>query len=252
MPKQGVLAVILALGGVSLLLMTNKNKSRIIWTASAIGIVVALGLLAFFNREHLSIFTDTERAKEVIERAGPWGPLVFIAMQIGQVFFAPIPGQVTGFAGGYLFGTGLGTLYTIIGATIGFTLIFMLSRKLGRPFVGKFVNKKTMEKFDYIADSNGPFVLFLIFLLPVFPDDLICYLAGLTKIPIRTLILISLAGRLPGYLILSFTGNGTADGNIQMVAIIVGVLMILSAFAFWKRVQLEAFVKRISEKRSKQ
>lgn len=231
--------------------MTGKNKSRILWVGSALAIIATLGLLAYFNRDHLAIFTDTDRAKEVIEDAGPWGPLVFIAMQIFQVFFAPIPGQVTGFAGGYLFGTGLGTLYTVIGATIGFTLVFLLSRKLGRPFVGKFVNKKTMEKFDYIADSNGPFVLFLIFLLPVFPDDLICYLAGLTKIPIRTLVLISLAGRLPGYLVLSFTGNGTADGNIQMVAIIVGVLMVLSAFAFWKRAQLEAFVKRISEKRSK-
>lgn len=214
-----------------------------------LGFVILFVVATVLLWPYLSLFSDPDRARSLIEQAGPWGPLMFIGLQIVQVLIAPIPGTVTGFAGGYLFGTFLGTLYAIIGATIGFTIIFVLARKLGRPFVEYFVDKKHLKKFDYIAESNGTFVLFLIFLLPVFPDDIICYLAGLTNIKIRTLILISLAGRLPGYIVLSFAGSGVAESNITLVSIIVTLLLIISAIGFWQRKRLERFVKRLSDKK---
>jgi uncharacterized membrane protein YdjX (TVP38/TMEM64 family) len=135
----------------------------------------------------------------------------------------------------------------MIGAAIGFTVVFWLSRKLGRPFVEYFVSKKILERFDYIAQTKGIFILFLIFLLPAFPDDLICYIAGLTSIRIRTLVLISLAGRLPGYLVLSYTGSGVADSNYTLTAIIFGVVMVFSAVAYWHKDRLENFVKKFNQ-----
>lgn len=226
----------------------RKRKPKTSLIVLAIIALVLLAALVIFAQPLFTIFSDPDRARELVTDAGPWGPLVFMAMQIVQVFFAPIPGQVTGFAGGYLFGSVWGTVYTVIGATIGFTLIFILARKLGRPFVEHFVNKKILDKFDYLAKTKGTFILFLIFLLPAFPDDVICYIAGLTSIKIRTLILISLAGRLPGYIALSFTGSGAAEGNMRLVAIMVGVVVILGAIGFWQRARLERFVKRFSER----
>jgi uncharacterized membrane protein YdjX (TVP38/TMEM64 family) len=229
--------------------MTSKLRrikpAHIGITIGAVAALVGGIILAW---PHLSVFSDPEKTRQLVQDAGPWGPLVFIGMQIVQVFFAPIPGQVTGLAGGYLFGTWLGTLYTLIGATIGFTLIFLLVRKLGRPFVERFVDKKHLQKFDYIAKTNGAFVLFLVFLLPAFPDDLICFIAGLTNIRIRTLILISVAGRLPGYLVLSFSGAGVAQHNIKLVAILLSAVMVVSALAFWQRKRLERFVQHLAQK----
>lgn len=228
--------------------LRNLQLNHILIT---VGVVVALVIGTVLAWPHLSVFGDPEKTRQLVDDAGPWGPLVFIGMQIVQVFFAPIPGQVTGLAGGYLFGTLLGTLYTLIGATIGFTLIFLLVRKLGRPFVERFVDKKHLQKFDYIAGTNGGFILFLVFLLPAFPDDLICFIAGLTALKIRVLVLISILGRLPGYLVLSFTGSGVAENNIKMVVIILSIVMVVSAVAFWQRRRLEQFVKRLAQKSRK-
>lgn len=223
---------------------TAKRKLQRSHVIAAAAVILLLGIVTYVAWPHLSAFTDPERAKAFIAEAGPAGPLVFMGLQILQVFVAPIPGQVTGLVGGFLFGPWLGLLYALIGATIGFTLIFLLVRKLGRPFVERFVDKKTLDKFDYIAGSKGVFVLFLVFLLPAFPDDLICYIAGLTKIPIRTLVLVSLAGRLPVYAILSFAGDGLAGSNLNPIIALTLAAVGLFAMGLWKRAWLQRFVRQ--------
>lgn len=215
-----------------------------------LGLIVAL-VFAVVRLESLwHLFSSREQMEAAVEGAGFWGPLVLIGLQILQVLVAPIPGQVTGFVSGYLYGTALGTFYAMVGATLGFTIVFILSRKFGRPFVEYFVDKKTLKKFDYLAGNKGVFIFFLIFLLPFFPDDLICYIAGLTKIPIRTLIIISFLGRLPSNLVLAFAGAGVADANFRSVLFVVTAVLMVSAVAWWRREQIERFVKGLSRPRS--
>lgn len=205
-------------------------------------IIIIFGVILYFTWPFLSSLNNAEQVRELIIKAGPWGPVVYILMQLAQVLIAPIPGQVVGLIGGYLFGPFLGVVYTVIGATIGFSLIFILSRKLGRPFVEGFVSRKVIDKFDYLTKDKGPWVFFFMFLLPAFPDDIISFIAGLTKIRIRTLILISLAGRLPGYIILSLTGNGLLNENLNPIIITGIALVIIFAVAWIKRDWLHEFV----------
>lgn len=222
--------------------MIKKLKPS--YVIASLVVAVFLVAIGFWAWPYLAPLADPEQAKRIIADAGPWGPLVFMAMQIVQVFFAPIPGQATGLVGGYLFGPWLGLLYAMVGALIGFTLIFVLVRRLGRPFVERFVSKELLQKFDYIAGTRGVFVLFLIFLLPAFPDDIICYIAGLTNIRIRTLILISLVGRLPVYAVLSFTGAGLTSDNLNPVIAVTVATIGLAALGIWKRAWLHEFVKQ--------
>jgi uncharacterized membrane protein YdjX (TVP38/TMEM64 family) len=216
------------------------------------GVIAAafIALIAIFWQPISSVLGDTDRARQLVAEAGPWGPLIFIGMQILQVLVAPIPGQVTGLLGGLLFGWPVGFLLTMVGAAIGFTLIFVLARKLGRPFVERFVDKKLLSKFDYLIESHGVLVFFLIFLLPAFPDDIICYIAGLTTIKIRTLILISLLGRIPGNLLLSITGAGVAESNTQVVVITVTIMLVVGVVGFLNRKRIERFVKSVSERQN--
>ncbi|HHW47312.1 MAG TPA: TVP38/TMEM64 family protein [Clostridiaceae bacterium] len=202
-----------------------------------------LGCILYFAWPFLAAIGNPEKVREMVVNAGAWGPLVFILLQIIQIFIAPIPGQVVGLAGGYLFGPFWGIVYITIGATMGFTLIFVLARKLGRPFVECIVNPKALQKFDHLTREKGVLVFFLIFLLPAFPDDIISFIAGLTTIRIRTLVLISLAGRLPGYVMLCLAGNGLADKNLNYVAAITVVLVVLFVVAWWKRKWLRKFVE---------
>lgn len=208
--------------------------------------VVIVGVLALASLPLVSFFGDPDRVTKLIEDAGAWGPILFILIQIGQVFAAPIPGQVTGFVGGFLFGPTLGAIYATIGGTIGCTLVFVLARRLGRPFVERFVNPKTLDRFDYFTESGGPLVLLIIFLVPIFPDDLICYIAGLTRIPIHRLVLVALVGRIPGYVVFSLTGSGAAQANLTLVIVLVAGVAVLAAIAFWQRHRIERFLKRLA------
>jgi len=217
------------------------KKLHIVISLSAVAL---LGFIIYIAWPFFSALGNPEKVREMIVEAGAWGPLVFILMQVVQVFVAPIPGQVVGLIGGYLFGPFWGVVYTMIGATIGFTLIFVLVRKFGRPFVERFVSKKALNKFDHFAGEKGAMVFFLIFLLPAFPDDIISFIAGLTTIKIRTLILVSLVGRLPGHVLLCLTGNGLAYENLNYIIATIAVAVILFAVAWWKRKWLYEFVKR--------
>lgn len=222
--------------------MSSRRGS--LWPAVVgVGVLVAVvAALLVFGRPLLPLFSDPATARETIGGLGVWAPVAFIGMQIAQVVIAPLPGQVTGLIGGFLFGPWLGLLYTLIGAFLGFWFVFVLARKLGRPFVERFVKAATLAKFDRILARGGPFVLFLIYVLPAFPDDVISFVAGLTKIPIRTLLIVSLAGRLPGYLLLSFAGEGLTGENMNPIVVGGGVVLALAVLAVWKRRWIHDFV----------
>lgn len=96
------------------------------------------------------------------------------------MLIGPMPGQIVSLVGGVLFGTVWGVVYTMIGAAIGFTMIFGLTRRLGRPFVERFVSPRLLERFDYLNGRGGALALFVVFLLPALPDDVISFIAGLT------------------------------------------------------------------------
>lgn len=229
--------------------MPARNKKITTLVVSGV-IMAALVAVAVLFWEHLApFFTNPDRARQLIADSGPWGPVIFMLLQLVQVVIAPIPGQVTGFVGGYLFGPVWGTIYATIGATVGFTLVFLLARALGRPFVEYFVDAKLLTKFDYLASKRGPIILFFIFLLPAFPDDIVCYIAGLTKIKIRTLIFISFIGRLPGNALLAITGAGVADANIRLVVVLVLIMLAITVVGIWQRKNIERWVQGLAKRR---
>ncbi|WP_459477728.1 TVP38/TMEM64 family protein [Clostridium saccharoperbutylacetonicum] len=204
-------------------------------------LIIFFGSVIYFSWPFLTAFSSPDKARKIISGAGAFAPLIYILMQIIQVIIAPIPGQVIGLIGGILFGPVLGVIYTIIGSTIGFTIIFIITRRLGRPFVKRFVSEKFLNKFDHLTKEQGPLIFFLIFLLPAFPDDIISFIAGLTTIKISTLVIISILGRLPGYIVLSITGNGLVE-DLKFSIFLFAVLAIFSILAWWKRVWIHKFV----------
>ena len=195
----------------------------------------------------VGFFQNPEEIKRVVRDAGPLGPIVFIAVQFLQILIAPIPGQAVGFLAGALFGPWLGLPYSMIGAILGFTTVFVLAKLLGRPFVERFVKKEDLKKFDKLTKNAGPLVLFLIFLLPGFPDDVICYIAGLSSLPIRTLVLVSIAGRLPGYLATSFVGAGVGGGSTNYIVFALVGIGLIGVIAYVKRAAIKRFIQSYLE-----
>lgn len=193
--------------------------------------LIFLAILAFFLWKPLAfLFSDIAILKNFILKFGFYSFLIFILLVILQVMLAPVPGQIIGVAGGYVFGAFFGTIYSMIGLVIGSFIVFSLSRKFGRPFVELIIKKETLKKFDFFSHKNASFILFLLYLLPAIPDDALCYIAGLTKIRIRTLLIISAIGRFPGFLVLNIVGSGLSSQNYVFS---LSLLIIAVAFSFF-------------------
>ena len=176
---------------------------------------------------------------------GFFGPLVYILAQILQMVIAPIPGQVITATGGYLFGW-WGILWTLIGTAIGGFIVFWLARKFGRPLIEKFFKKSSINKFEFIFNKNATFIIFIIFLLPGLPDDLICFMAGLTKVPIKTLVIILLLGHLPSIVVTNYIGAGLDDANLAPVVITTIIIVIIFALCIWQKDRIINFLSKTS------
>lgn len=220
--------------------MQNKQARKIPKSYIIVGIIIllAIGYIVWdiLSSGPLTVFfRDRERIVQTVNQLGPLAPLAYIGLQILQTVVAPIPGNLVGGIGGYMFGW-WGVLWTTIGATIGAAIVFWISRRYGRGIVERLVKKESLEKFDFVLNSErASWLLFLIFVIPGLPDDVVCYLAGLTKVPLKKLVLIFAIGRLPAVIGNNYIGMGIGDGNYGLVAGIAIAAVLLVGIIYWQQ-----------------
>lgn len=213
------------------------------WLFAALAAVALALLLAAVWRAPalalLALFTQRERLQALIGHLGPFGPLGLIALQAAQVIVAPIPGQALGLASGYLYGTWLGTLYSMVGVTLGTGLAVGLARRWGRPLVERLLSKETLARVDRACERLGLPLLLLVFLLPFLPDDAIALASGLTDIPLAGILITTVLGRLPGVLVSAWIGANAASFSPIHWAIAAAVALIAAIPLYRKRESLE-------------
>jgi len=194
-------------------------------------------------REALRFFSNKPRVNNFLASFGPYAPLAFMGMQILQVLFAPIPGEITGFIGGYLFGFGSGFVYSTVGLSLGSLFAFLISRHFGQPFVRRFVGQETMRKFDYLMEHKGAFFSFIFFLIPGLPKDYFCYLLGLSPMHILTFLIISTVGRIPGTLLLTMQGQAIRSEDYRAFFVILGLALLSIVLTIIYRDWIESWLK---------
>lgn len=206
----------------------------IFWTIVIGGLISYIIWDAMSNGPVTQLFSDRDRLIKIVEELGPFGPVLYILLQIAQTILAPIPANVVGGVGGFLFGW-WGILWTTIGSCIGAAGVFYVSRRFGRKFAERVVKKSTLDKFDFIFGKRASFILFMIYLIPGLPDDIVCYVAGLTDVPIKKLVFLFAVGRLPAVIVTNYVGQGIGDGDWTGVAIISAIAVIAFIIAYWKK-----------------
>ena len=207
----------------------EKEKKVLKWAL----LILVIGAVGYYlTQPYHYLMYDVEALRQFIDSFGIWAPVVLILLQVSQVIVAPVPGPVVGAAAGYAFGVLWGTIYGFIGLAIGSAIAILTAKRYGRPFVEDVIADETMDKFDYMADEHGFLPFLLLFLLPGFPDDAICFIAGLTDIDTKKLIIMASFGRVPGLLSLTVFGNSIALGNVEIM-ILTGVIVILVSAVAW-------------------
>lgn len=225
----------------------SKKTVIKIWVAGVV-IILLVSYLAWDIIAGGPLMRFLTNRDELIASVKSWGifaPLLFIVLQVVQTVVAPIPGQVVGSIGGFIFGP-WGILWTSIGTLLGCYIVFRLSKRFGRPFLEKIFKKSAIERFDFIINSkSASLILFLIYLLPGFPDDLICYIAGLTTLPVRKLMILLILGRLPVIIVTNYLGAGLTTNLSGVIAMSI-VAVILLGIGIWQRERILKFLKKHS------
>lgn len=159
---------------------------KMIIKALIIGLIalLLLFLIVFLILKHFGLSDlNQEQIQDIVKKAGIYGIIVFVAITFLQVTFIPIPSAVTILAGSYLYGFWSSFFLSFIGLLIGSMFAFFLGRVIGRRFVDWVTGSK--EETDYYLSKlkgKETILLFFMFLLPAFPDDALCAIAGITNI----------------------------------------------------------------------
>jgi uncharacterized membrane protein YdjX (TVP38/TMEM64 family) len=191
---------------------------------------------------------DQHRLIAWIHSLGAWGFAGFILLQVVQVVAAPIPGEATGVLGGYLYGPAVGVVLSTIGLTLGSYVAFTLSRYFGRPLTDKFVDAKTMERFDYLLLHKGLFLIFLLFLIPGVPKDYLCYILGLGHLTTLEFLAIATTGRFLGTMLLTLGGTFLRNHQYYRFFLLSGAAVVIVILTIVYRDRLEQFFQRLHDR----
>ncbi|MFZ0131938.1 MAG: TVP38/TMEM64 family protein [Desulfobacterales bacterium] len=209
------------------------------------GVVYREALAAHLETAY-RFFTDKERVAAAIQSFGIFAPLVFVAFQFLQVIFAPVPGEATGFIGGYVFGAGKGFLFSTIGLTLGSLANFLIGRYLGNRFIRRLIPASTQRRFDRFLHHQGVIIVFFLFILPGFPKDYLCLFLGIGNIPAKLFVLMSTIGRMPGTLMLSLQGALLFERNYLWLAVLASLCLVLLILAYHYREALYRWVEKFN------
>ena len=237
--------------------MKASNRAKWLWIIA----ICFLGALAFiliyqYNSQlwiKAAKLYDTlhnrHQLKGVIRSFGPYSPLAYILLQILQVIIAPIPGGAIEFIGGYLFGAKAGFFYSMIGLTLGSWLAFSLARIFEKLAVEKFVSPRTIKKFDYLIGHEGVIISFLLFLIPGFPKDALCYLLGLTPMHTGIFLIISTIGRIPGTLMACLQGGKAFDHQYKTLLVLLGLSVLAILVFYIYHNEIHRMIKKLKGKK---
>ena len=173
------------------------EQKQIKFISRTITIIITLLLILFIIygfREGL--FTSNEKLVEYIAGYGTIGPIIFMLLQIVQVIFPVIPGGASCLVGVLAFGPIWGFIYNYVGLCLGSMAVFYLSRRYGLRLIRKLFSKETVDKYlGYIRTNKFNWIFMVGIFFPGAPDDLLCYIAGVSKMKWHQFIWVILLGK---------------------------------------------------------
>ena len=212
------------------------------WQPSRAGLVrLALGaagvVLAWQARQPLGALVELIKDREAVLRLadglGIWGPVLLGATIALQVTVAVLPGHVLMLAGGYLYGFAGGAVTTWVSIVAASQLNFTLARGAGRPLVYRLAPARLIERWEVAAQGKTFLFFIMVLVLPIFPSDLMCYVAGFSKISPRQFLAANLLGHLPCAIVMSLVGAGALSVPPSMW--VWGLALCAVALVLWRR-----------------
>lgn len=210
-------------------------------------IVVGIPLSIYWNHpEILEHFRSLEALNAFLDRYHTTGIFVYLCLQILQILVPVIPGQAMQLAAGYMYVLPLALLLTLLGIAMGTIISFTMSRILGYDAMVLFFGQDRMA--EYVVKLNSKrscLVIFLLYLMPGFPKDFICFAAGVSRIRLIPFLILSVVGRIPALTLSLMIGRMTRAGSYTGAIVVCVVAVVLFLACIWKRQAIIDFSDRI-------
>ena len=199
-------------------------------------VIAAVLLIALYILQITGIWEkieSIETLREIIDSTGIWAPLVFIVMQALQVFLLPLPGVLTVGVGVALFGELETCLYSYIGILIGSFIAFWIGRVIGYKAAAWLVGKESLDKWLDKVKGKDRTILTVMFLLPLFPDDILCFVTGLSTMSWRYFIVMQLIARAISVVTTSYSVGGSIIPYTTWWGILIWILIGIAIIALF-------------------
>ena len=208
-----------------------------ITSAVLVLLLCALGGVFLWRSGFFAALSSPQALQDYLSQFAPFSHLCFFLLQFLSVVLAPIPSNLSAAAGGMLFGTWPSFFLTIAAVLSASLLVFLLARALGQSFADRLVSRAISDKYLSIVRAKTDTFLILAFLLPFFPDDLLCILAGLTAISTPRFLVIVVLTRPWGLLVASALGGATLTLPLWAMVLlgIIGVAVFLLGMKYGDR-----------------
>lgn len=217
---------------------TSLPNERRILMRKRIAVVVALVVLTagigalwvLYGPELLAFVSDAPRFRAWVDETGALARVAFVVANMAQVVLAFLPGEPLELAAGYAFGFWEGTLWCLVASALGTTLVMLLVRSLGMRIVSLFFPPEKLASVKWLRDSRRfELLLFVVFLIPGTPKDLLTYVAGLGTSPVWRIVALTSVGRIPSIVSSTLAAGTFGDGNYLATALIVALTLVLAA-----------------------
>ena len=202
---------------------TKDAKRKRILVIAGVVLLLAVSIACYFTfgKQLLLFIEDKDAFKAWLSGFGAGSRVVFVAIRALQTVVKFIPAEPLEIGAGYVFGTWGGLLYCSLGSLLGSLIILLLTKKFGIKLVSLFVSKKKIDSLRFLQNKqNLNITLFIIYLIPSTPKDIITYLIGLTDESIPLFLLITTIGRIPSIITSTWCGHTLQQENYLAAAAI--------------------------------
>ncbi len=223
-----------------------KHKHRL-FSYGILLLVAALILFVYlsFSDDLRRFFTPTT-VRELLLSSGYLGYGI-LTLLVAASIPLPIPSAVVVFAGGYVYGTLLGSLLSLLGILMGSCFSFYLTRFLGRPFLESMVDEHHIRHFDHIFKRRGVTAALISYAIPVFPSDALSMFLGITEMKFHVFFFLAFVGHIPRILLTNSLGNDLWAGfSLRTVIVLILTAGFILVTIFRERVK-KLFFKELHE-----
>ncbi len=210
--------------------------SRVGKIAKIAAVLLALWIFRAPLGNLLQIVSDREQVTAYVQTFGALGPVILFALLFAQVFIAVIPGHALMMTGGYVYGFTTGVTVTALSTIVASQCAFLLARAHGRSLIDRLASPQIIQRWDSMSANQGTLFYFFAFVLPIFPSDLMCYVAGLGTISPRQFFISNLFGRSLCAISITLIGAfGFQPPLWFWIAVIVSMTVFFAGWAVYKK-----------------